>query len=113
MGTTETIRADLLLHCKKGLRRMANPFINRSSFAAACPQRVPGRPAGERCQHEQGRSRRRLSGGVSALADEDAKGLFSELQARADWRALVSAAVIGWGVGIALGGIYLGAGMGH
>jgi spore germination cell wall hydrolase CwlJ-like protein len=113
MGTTETIPADLLLHCKKGLRRLAKPFINRSSIAAACPQRVPGGPAGERCQHEQGRSRRRLSGGVFALADEDAKGLFSGIQARADWRALVSAALIGWGVGLALGGIYLGAGMGH
>ena len=113
MCTTETIAAELLLHCKKGLRRLAKPFINRSSIAAARPQRVRGRPAGERCQHGQGRSRRRLSGGVFALADEDAKGLFSELQARADWRALVSAALIGWGVGLALGGIYLGAGMGH
>jgi hypothetical protein len=50
---------------------------------------------------------------VTALADEDAKGLNTGTQARADWRALVSAAAIGWGVGLALGGIYLGAGMGR
>lgn len=35
------------------------------------------------------------------------------MQARADWRALTSAGVIGSGVGLALGALYLGAGLGH
>src|ERR1700740_3513854 len=96
-----------------GLPSLSISFIHHSPFAVACPQRVPGRPAGERCQHEQGRSRRRLSEGVLALADEDAKVLISGTQASANWRALASAALIGWGVGLALGGIYLGAGMGR
>lgn len=37
----------------------------------------------------------------------------SGIQARADWRALISAAVIGSSVGLALGAVYLGAGLGH
>jgi hypothetical protein len=52
-----------------------------------------------------------LSEGAEALADEDAKALISGTQARADWRVLGSAALIGWGVGLALGGLYLSAGM--
>jgi spore germination cell wall hydrolase CwlJ-like protein len=39
--------------------------------------------------------------------------LKSGTQARADWRALISAAFIGSGVGLALGGLYLAAGMGR
>jgi hypothetical protein len=39
--------------------------------------------------------------------------LNSGTQARADWRGLISAALIGSGVGLALGGLYLGAGMGQ
>jgi spore germination cell wall hydrolase CwlJ-like protein len=39
--------------------------------------------------------------------------LNSGTQARAEWRALISAACIGSGVGLALGGLYLGAGMGQ
>jgi hypothetical protein len=39
--------------------------------------------------------------------------LNSGTQARAEWRALISAACIGSGVGLALGGLYMGAGMGQ
>jgi hypothetical protein len=51
--------------------------------------------------------------GAVALAVEDAKVLKFGTQGRADWRALVNAALIGGGVGLALGGLYLGAGMGR
>src|SRR5206468_197342 len=95
-----------------GLPSLSIAFIHRSPFAVACPHRVPGRPAGERCQHEQGRSRRQLSEGASALADQDAIVLNFGTQARADWRALISAACIGSMVGLSLGAAYLAGGMG-
>ena len=66
-----------------------------------------------RCQHEQGRARRQLSGGGIALADQDTIVLLSGTQARADWRALISAAFIGSGVGLSLGAAYLVGGLGQ
>jgi spore germination cell wall hydrolase CwlJ-like protein len=54
-----------------------------------------------------------LSGGAFALADQDTITLHSGTQARADWRALVSAAFIGSGVGLSLGAAYLAGGMGQ
>jgi spore germination cell wall hydrolase CwlJ-like protein len=54
-----------------------------------------------------------LSEGGGALVVEDTIVLQSGTQARADGRALISAAWIGWGMGLALGCLYLGAGLGR
>src|ERR1700748_3775935 len=94
-GTARSSALNLMLHCKKGLPIPRSAFIGHSPFAVVRPQRVPGGPAGGRCQHEQGRSRRHLSEGASALADQDTIVLNFGTQARADWRALMSAAFIG------------------
>ncbi len=72
------------------------------------------RPAGERYQQEQGRSRRQKLGGKFALADEDRPVLIYGTQARAERRALLSATMKGMGLGLALGVTFLAAGMsGH
>jgi len=49
----------------------------------------------------------------AALADQDTIVLNFGTQARADWRALISAAFIGSGVGLSLGAAYMAGGMGH
>jgi spore germination cell wall hydrolase CwlJ-like protein len=54
-----------------------------------------------------------LSEGASALADQDTSVLQFGTQARADWRALISAAFIGSGVGLSLGAAYMAGGMGQ
>jgi len=51
--------------------------------------------------------------GATALADQDTIVLQFGTQARADWRALISAAFIGSAVGLSLGGAYLAGGMGQ
>jgi spore germination cell wall hydrolase CwlJ-like protein len=53
-----------------------------------------------------------LSEGASTLADQDTITLNFGTQARADWRALISAAFIGSGVGLSLGAAYMAGGMG-
>jgi len=50
-------------------------------------------------------------GGQSALAVQDTSGLSSGTQARADRRGLLSAALVGCGIGLALGAIYLSVGL--
>ncbi len=52
-----------------------------------------------------------MSGGASALATRDNHPLLSKPQARADWRALTSAVLLGSGVGLGLGAAYLAGGM--
>lgn len=54
-----------------------------------------------------------MSGGSLALAVQDTLILTSGTQARADWRVLMSAALLGSGVGLALGASYMTAGMAH
>ena len=50
---------------------------------------------------------------MAALADQDTIVLNSGTQPRADWRALISAAFIGSGVGLSLGAAYLVGGLGQ
>ena len=52
-----------------------------------------------------------MSGGASAFATRDNHPLLSKPQARADWRALTSAVLLGSGVGLGLGAAYLAGGM--
>ena len=52
-----------------------------------------------------------MSGGAFALATRDNHPLLAKPQARADWRALTSAVLLGSGVGLALGAAYLAGGM--
>lgn len=52
-----------------------------------------------------------VGGHAVALAVRDRKVLKSGTQARADWRVLISAALIGSGVGLSLGAAYLAGGM--
>lgn len=52
-----------------------------------------------------------MSGGAFALATRDNHPLLSKPQARADWRALTSAVLLGSGVGLGLGAAYLVGGM--
>lgn len=52
-----------------------------------------------------------MSGGCIALAVQDTFVLTSGTQARADWRVLISAALIGSGVGLGLGASYMAGGM--
>jgi spore germination cell wall hydrolase CwlJ-like protein len=52
-----------------------------------------------------------LSGGSNALAVQDTKILSIGTQAGAEWRVLISAALIGSGVGMALGATYMAGGM--
>ena len=52
-----------------------------------------------------------MSGGAFALATRDNPPLLSKPQARADWRALTSAVLLGSGVGLGLGAAYLVGGM--
>jgi hypothetical protein len=54
-----------------------------------------------------------LSEGAIALADQDSFILYFGTQARADWRALISAAFIGSGVGLSLGAAYMAGGLGQ
>ena len=53
-----------------------------------------------------------MSGGVSPSPHGTAP-LLASTQARADWRALTSAVLIGSGIGLALGAAYLAGGMGR
>src|SRR3990167_5711100 len=52
-----------------------------------------------------------MSGGAFALATRDNHPLLAKPQARADWRALTSAVLLGSGVGLGLGAAYLVGGM--
>ena len=52
-----------------------------------------------------------MSGGADALATRDNHPLLSKPQARADWRALTSAVLLGSGIGLGLGAAYLAGGM--
>src|SRR4051794_6536330 len=52
-------------------------------------------------------------GGPGALAERDAKALKFGLQAPAERRALINAAFVGAGVGLALGASYMAAGLGQ
>ena len=52
-----------------------------------------------------------MSGGIFALVVQDTKILKSGTQASAEWRVLVSAALIGSGVGLGLGWAYMAGGM--
>ena len=52
-----------------------------------------------------------MIGGQFALAAQDANTLNSGTQARAEWRVLFSAALIGSGVGLGLGATYMAGGM--
>jgi hypothetical protein len=54
-----------------------------------------------------------MSGGSLALAVQDTIVLTSGTQARADWRVLMGAALMGSGIGLALGASYMTAGMAH
>jgi hypothetical protein len=53
----------------------------------------------------------KLGGGLVALAVEDPSVLKFGTQARADWRMLTSAALLGSGIGLSLGAAYLAGGM--